>query len=174
MAGICFRLVGKSEKAESVSKTRRGLLSTYNKSWCAVMVSKGTDKYQNRQCTYTHWGSFSFPLLPWEGSKYFVFRVCVCVRVCMRARACVCVALVIQYTVCMLRILSCVACPAVSCFYTHLINGTIFGKMLLSMKCVLIFCTTFVWNISRSKQNSVWHHKFAKVFIKMPVILIRL
>jgi len=56
MAGICFRLVGKSAKAESVSKTGRGLLLTYNKSWCTVMVSKGTDKYQNRQCmcTYKH------------------------------------------------------------------------------------------------------------------------
>ena len=48
MAGICFRLVGKSAKPESVSETGWWLLSTYNKSWCTVMVEKGKDIYQNR------------------------------------------------------------------------------------------------------------------------------
>jgi len=40
-------------------------------------------------------------------------------------------------------------------FPHFLINGTIFGKkMLLSIKCVLIFCTTFlIWNISHFKKN---------------------
>ena len=38
-------------------------------------------------------------------------------------------------------------------FPHYLINGTIFGKRLLNIKCVLIFSTTFVWNISHSKKN---------------------
>jgi hypothetical protein len=44
----------------------------------------------------------------------------------------------------------------------NLIKCTIFGK-ILNIKCVfLIFCTTFVWIISRSKKNSAkYYHKFA-------------
>ena len=38
-------------------------------------------------------------------------------------------------------------------FRHYLINGTIFGKKVLNIKCVLIFSTTFIWNISHSKQN---------------------
>ena len=116
----------------------------------------------------------------------------VCVRInievssrnhCCRGKAvsishseCVCVALVIQYTVRMLRILSCVVCPAVSCFYTLSHKRHDFRENIIEYEVrVLIFCTNFVWNISHSKQNSVWcYHKFTKVFIKMLVILIRL
>jgi hypothetical protein len=36
----------------------------------------------------------------------------------------------------------------------YLINGTIFCKMLLNIKCVLSFSTTFAWNVSHSKKNS--------------------
>ena len=37
----------------------------------------------------------------------------------------------------------------------YLINGTIFGKNVPEYKmCILIFSTTFIWNISHSKQNS--------------------
>ena len=41
-------------------------------------------------------------------------------------------------------------------FSLYLINNRIFGgeKKLLNAKCVLIFCTIFVWNISHSKKNS--------------------
>jgi hypothetical protein len=39
-------------------------------------------------------------------------------------------------------------------FLHYLINGTIFEKKVIEYKmCVLIFCTTFVWNISHLK---VW------------------
>jgi len=39
-------------------------------------------------------------------------------------------------------------------FFSHyLINGTIFEKKLLSTKCVLIFSTTFVRNISHPKKK---------------------
>jgi hypothetical protein len=33
-------------------------------------------------------------------------------------------------------------------FPHYLINGTIFGKKVIKQRCVLIFSTTFVWNIS--------------------------
>ena len=40
-------------------------------------------------------------------------------------------------------------------FWLNLINGTIFGgKNLLAIKCVLIFSTNSVWNISHSKKIS--------------------
>ena len=50
--------------------------------------------------------------------------------------------------------LSYVACPALPFFPPHyLIKGAIFEKKLLNIKCVLIFSTKFVWNISHSKKN---------------------
>jgi hypothetical protein len=39
-------------------------------------------------------------------------------------------------------------------FRHYLINGTIFQKTLLKIKCALIFSTGSGWNISHSKKNS--------------------
>jgi hypothetical protein len=50
-------------------------------------------------------------------------------------------------------ILLSVACPARNIFPHYLINGTIFERKLLSIKCVSVFSTKFVWNISHSKKN---------------------
>jgi hypothetical protein len=38
-------------------------------------------------------------------------------------------------------------------FLHYLINGAIIEKKFLNIKCVLIFFSTFVWNISNSKKN---------------------
>jgi hypothetical protein len=35
-------------------------------------------------------GAFVKPLLPWKNNKFYI-SVCVCVRVCARARVCMCV-----------------------------------------------------------------------------------
>jgi len=43
--------------------------------------------------------------------------------------------------------------PLYNIFPHYLINRTIFGKQLLNTKCVLIFSTAFVWNISHSRNN---------------------
>jgi hypothetical protein len=43
-------------------------------------------------------------------------------------------------------------------FPHYLINDS-FWKKLLNIKCVLIFSTTFVWNISHSKNNAARYHK---------------
>jgi len=62
---------------------------------------------------------------------------------------CVCVALVFQYAERMRRIIV----PSVACLYSiffphYLISRTIFGdKVIDHKKCVLIFSTTFVWNV---------------------------
>jgi hypothetical protein len=51
-------------------------------------------------------------------------------------------------------ILSGVACLAVPHFFNYLINNAI--KTITDHKmCVFIFSTTFTWNISHSKKNSV-------------------
>ena len=48
----------------------------------------------------------------------------------------------------------------------NLANDTIFGKKLFTTKCVLIFSTTFVSNISHSKQNYArYDHKCILVFM---------
>jgi hypothetical protein len=50
-------------------------------------------------------------------------------------------------------------------FPRYFINGTIIGKRLLNITCVLIFSTNSVWSISYSKNNSARHyHKRTQVF----------
>ena len=69
------------------------------------------------------------PLLQWKNYSYCIFCVCVCV--------CVCVTLGIQHVKRMLRIISSsVACLAIPHYF---INGSIFGKKLLNIKCVFRF-----------------------------------
>ena len=69
------------------------------------------------------------------------------------------VALVLQHAKRMRRIIySSVACLVLPFFLRYLINDTIFWKMSLNIKCVLIFSTAFVWNIPHSKTNSARHY----------------
>ena len=50
-------------------------------------------------------------------------------------------------------------------FPHYLIKDAIFGKTLLNKKCVLIFSTTLIWNISHCKNNSARHcHKWENIF----------
>ena len=67
---------------------------------------------------------------------------------------CVSVAFVSQHAKCMCHIIhSSVACLVIPCFLTLLHD---FQKNFIEHKmCVLIFSTTFVWNISHSKKKSV-------------------
>jgi hypothetical protein len=64
-------------------------------------------------------------------------------------------ALVIQHAMRMRRImLSSVACPALLYFSTLSHKQRDFRKNIIEHKiCVLIFCTTFVRNLSRSKKK---------------------
>jgi hypothetical protein len=59
-----------------------------------------------------------------------------------------CVVLVIQHAKCTCCIiLSSEACPAVPHFFVYLINGMIFGRMLLNTKYVLGFSIQFLSEI---------------------------
>jgi hypothetical protein len=60
-------------------------------------------------------------------------------------------------------ILSSVACAAVQYFPHYLINWTIFGKRLLNINFFFFF-TTFVWNISHSKNSTRYCHKYTDAF----------
>ena len=56
--------------------------------------------------------------------------------------------------------------PLYNIFPHYLINGRIFGKKLRNTKCVLIFSTTFVWNISHYKNKwERYYHKCILVFM---------
>jgi hypothetical protein len=47
----------------------------------------------------------------------------------------------------------------------------VFRKMLFNTKCILIFSTNFVWNITHSKKNwARYDHKCVSVFMKRAVI----
>ena len=75
---------------------------------------------------------------------------------------CVFVALGPQRAKCMLRItLTSVTCPALPHFSTlsHKRNNYLKKKVIEHKICILIFSTSFVWNISHSKKNSVRYHK---------------
>jgi len=66
---------------------------------------------------------------------------------------------------CACAILLSVANPAVQYFSTLSHKRHNFGgKKLLNIKCALIFSTTFVWNISHSKNSARYYHKSTQVF----------
>ena len=69
--------------------------------------------------------------------------------------------LVIQHAMCMRRvILLPVACPAVQYFPTLSHKRHDFRtKVTAHNTCVLIFSTTFVWNISHQKNSAIYNHK---------------
>jgi len=64
------------------------------------------------------------------------------------------VALGIHHAMHMRHIVICGPAPLCNTFSLYLTNGTIFEKKVTGHKmCVLIFSTTFVWNISHSKKK---------------------
>jgi len=77
------------------------------------------------------------------------------------------VALGVEHAMRMRRIIS-VACLSLSIiFFYIIINGTIFEKNVTEQKmCMLIFCTTFVRKISRSKKKwAAYNQKCILVFM---------
>jgi len=87
--------------------------------------------------------------------------------ICITYSECVFVASVIQHAkrICC-KIVSSVTCVTVPYFSHYLINGKIFRKTLPNIKCVMIFSTTSVRNISHSKKNSARQdHKCIQVFM---------
>jgi hypothetical protein len=94
---------------------------------------------------------------------------CVFVRACVTGawvRACACgyVDLLIQFA--KRRHIVTAACLAPPHFSTISYKWDVFWKKLWNMKtCILIFCITFTWNISHSKNNSVRYcYKCRNVF----------
>ena len=86
---------------------------------------------------------------------------------------CVCVALGIHYAMRMRYIVICGLSGSTILFPHFLINGTIVAKMLLKKQYVLIFSTTFVWNISQSKKNwARYDQKWREVRCRVFVILV--
>ena len=89
------------------------------------------------------------PLLQWKSNKYYIFQVCVCS---------------LRFPGCNVHVPYCHLRP-VQLYYifpSYLINVTIFKKkknVIERKMCVLIFSTTFVWNISHSKKNSARYYQ---------------
>jgi len=92
------------------------------------------------------------------------------------------VALVTQHAKRMLRIILLpVACPALKYFSTLYHNRHDFREKVIRHKlCVLIFATTFVWNIYHSKNNSARHYYYYYYYYyvcmfscKLPATLLR-
>ena len=105
--------------------------------------------------------------------------VCVCVCACVSVRRCMGPRACVNGSVCVWPYLSSMqsACAVLYChlwplwlhhiFRRYLVNGTIFGGGNTEHKmCVLIFSTTFIWNISRFRKNlSKYFHNYENVFM---------
>ena len=87
-----------------------------------------------------HWGAFVQPLLQWKSNKYYTTWACICSPRYLAGKA--------HAPYCHL-----LPAPLYIIFPHYLINSLILEKKLLNIKCVLIFSTTFVWNISHSRKN---------------------
>ena len=66
----------------------------------------------------------------------------------------------------------CIILPSVprlvlAIFSHYRINSTIFGEKLFNIKCVLIFSTTFIWNIYHFKKNSARHYHIISINHKL-------
>jgi hypothetical protein len=86
-----------------------------------------------------HWSAFVRPLLHWKSVSIHILSVCCNLR-CPASNA---VAPYHQWPVRLYDI-----------FLHYIISDTIFEKKkLLNINRILIFSTTFVWNISHSKKN---------------------
>jgi hypothetical protein len=99
-----------------------------------------------------------------------------CVRVGTRACPCayVHVALLIQHVTYMRHIATIFLAPQPQSHFRHcLINGAIFRQMSLNIKRVLIFSTTFVQNITHSKNNLARYcQKYETFSCKVHAILV--
>ena len=71
-------------------------------------------------------------------------------------------------------VLYCHLCPVCLYHLLHFTNGTIFGlknKVTEHIRCVLIFSTTSVSNISHSNNSSRHYHKYTVPYVKYPILL---
>jgi hypothetical protein len=111
----------------------------------------------------SHWDASTKPALP-RKVYYYIFLcmcACVCAYICVwlgaRACACVRVGLIIQHATRMHHVvLSFVASLAPLKISTLSHKWRDFQEKVAECKmCVLTFSTTFFWNISHSKKNSV-------------------
>jgi hypothetical protein len=115
---------------------------------------------QDRQCTYNR--NFEAP-----SHNHFCRGKTISIIYYEFVCVCVSVALVTQHAKYIRRIiLSSVVCLAVRYISTLCHKRQDFrGKHSLTIKCILIFSTTFVWKISHSKNNSTRCHKCTYVFV---------
>jgi hypothetical protein len=87
---------------------------------------------------------------------------------------CVFVTLVTRYAQCMPNIVICALPRYTSMFSTFHKRYDFRKEKLLKTKCVLIFCTSAVFNIFHSMKNPARHHKRISVCMYSTAILVRL
>ena len=126
-------------------------MATLNTYIVESFIWANNNKTGNVRITW-HWGAFLRPLLQWKRNTYCVFWVRVrvwCVCVCL----CVFVALVIQHAIRMRHVVICGL--SVSTIFFQLSHKRHDSRKNVTehKMCVVIFSTTFIWNISHSKKN---------------------
>jgi hypothetical protein len=125
-------------------------------------------------------GAFIKPLVPWKSNKYYIFP-CLCARACVRScayvnpvRVCGCMGMCsLTYPVCHTHVPCCLQSLAPPHFSTLPHKRNDFQKKVTEHKMsVLIFSTTFIWNISHSKKKSTRYYTNVKMSsCEVPVFL---
>ena len=94
-------------------------------------------------------------IISMEKQWCYIFWVCVCSLIYPEYKAC-------AECYCMLSSVSCLAAaPYFSTLSHKLLHGR---KKLLNTKCILVFCTSSVWNISHCKRNpAIYFHKWTHI-----------
>jgi len=121
---------------------------TFNLVFCFHLITIGNQA--GNACVTWNWGVFVPPLTQWKSNKNYIFWECVCS---------------LRYPACNAHALFYIVNCGYSDFkmFFHIISQTTrFSgyKMLLYVKCVLIFSTNFFWHIS-------WHifwHIFRQIY----------
>ena len=111
---------------KSILKTKEGKFQCHWRNITGVCDKKKKHNKTGKVCIMQQWCALMQPLLQWKSNKYYIFRVCVC---CVRIPACN-----VHATYFHLR-----PVRFLNYFPHYLINGTMFLKKLLNIKCVFWF-----------------------------------
>ena len=121
----------------SIKKTYANCPVQFNVNMCNLVLNNGV----NVRITY-YLGTFLKLLLLWKSSNYYTF-LCVCARASLRVLGCGCAGVCL--CACSLsspafkRSPYCLRPVRLHHIFRHHINGTIFGRMLLIIRCVFSF-----------------------------------
>ena len=106
------------------------------------------------QGMWVQWGALALPFLQWKSNTYHIIWTCVCsLRLCSMQSAC--------------AILSSVACPALQCFFFHIILQR--ERFFVQNHWIWNVCFDILYNFCREEMSEIWSEKYTDLHVKYPV-----